>query len=64
MLQAALTRDERRRRQRSLDAIGVPSFQHMLKVSCWLVGDLLLRHMAVQDGMQLMHTAVMTAVMA
>lgn len=37
VLQAALTRDERRRRQRSLDAIGVPSFQHVLKVSCWRI---------------------------
>ncbi len=31
--QAALTREERRRRQRSLDAIGVPSFQAVLAVS-------------------------------
>ena len=30
--QAALTRDERRKRQRSLDAVGAPSFQSVLKV--------------------------------
>jgi len=29
--QAALSKEERRRRQRSLDSIGAPSFQHILK---------------------------------
>ena len=30
--QAALTREEQRRRQRSLDALGVPAFQEVLQV--------------------------------
>lgn len=33
--QAALSREERRKRQRSLDSIGAPSFQHILKVGLW-----------------------------
>ena len=32
--QAALTREERRARQRSLDAHACPSFQALLKVRC------------------------------
>ena len=34
--QAALSREERRKRQRSLESIGAPSFQHILKVRLML----------------------------